>query len=135
VGTFPNVDLSREWLWDRAGEGDGRITVCPHPLPASWPEAGDKGRALRCAPRVCKCTEQALAAPSPSALLRLLPRPPHSLLRRSPNLPSPLRSPPPSLHTTPTPSSPAAILTPEWPEAPSAYCAHTQRKELGGARS
>lgn len=67
--------------------------------------------------RSAKCTPQAWR-PRPARLLRLR-CPPHSLLCRSPSLPSPLRSPPPRLQATPPASSPAAILTPEWPEVPS----------------
>lgn len=93
--------------------------------------AGGRGCGLQpgaLSARSAKCTPQAWR-PRPPRLLRLR-CPPHSLLRRSPSLPSPLRSPPPRLQATPPPSRPAAILTPEWPEVPSPQ--HTSTRWRGG---
>lgn len=122
-------------------EGDGGATIrSPAPraprrglraaLRADGPGCGLQPGAPSA--RSAKCTPQAWR-PRPPRLLWLR-CPPHSLLCRSPSLPSPLRSPPPRLQATPPASSPAAILTPEWPEVPSPQHTPTRWREvLGGA--
>lgn len=134
-------ELSGEWCRAESG-GDGGTTI-RSPTPRALRRglraalrAGGRGYGLQPgAPsaRSAKCTPQA-RRPRPPRLPRLR-CPPHSLLCRSPSLPSPLRSPPPRLQATPPASSPAAVLTPEWPEVPSPqHTATLGREELGGAR-
>lgn len=64
---------------------------------------------------VAECAQQGSTAPSapPRACSLLLPRPPHSLRRRSPKPPQPTPVAFSSSVCHATPSSPAAILTPE----------------------
>lgn len=113
-GAFPNVELSWEWFWGRAREGDGRIAISPHPLraPSAWRRprlAGSASAPSRQAGRQA-LGARARAPPPGSAFagLRFARRLRHS----PPNLPAHSGCLLPVCAPRQSPSRTAAFLTP-----------------------